>query len=262
MLRILVCDDEPIAVGRLTALLGRLPEVEVVATAANGNEALCAFRSSRPDLILLDIEMPGIDGFDVAGEISRLAGDQAPFVTFVTAFRHFAPDAFDSGAVDFLSKPVRLSRLEKSVERARRLVASRQAETRLVALEQTVGAMRRAQHDGTSPHVWVHRRGEMVRVDLEDVDRVSAEGPYVRLHLSDRTYLHREAIASIEARLGTNGHLRVHRSHLVRIAFVAGVRRTLHGASELVLQDGDRIPVGRSHAKEVRRRLLQRSVAA
>jgi DNA-binding LytR/AlgR family response regulator len=262
MLRVLVCDDEPIAVSRLSELLARFEDVDVVATASNGDEALSAIRTSTPDLIFLDIEMPGRDGFDVVGELSRIDPGRAPLVTFVTAFRHFAPEAFDSGAVDFLSKPVRMSRLERSLDRARRLVASRNAEKRLLAAERTVDALRRAQDGRGKPHVWVHRRGEVVRVDLDNVDRVSAEGPYVRLHLRSGTHLHRESISSIEARLSTMGHLRVHRSHLVALAHVAGIRRTLHGASELILQNGDRIPVGRSHAREVRRRLLDKGISS
>lgn len=261
MLRVLVCDDEPIAVSRLSDLLTRFEDVEVVATASNGDEALSAIRTSGPDLVFLDIEMPGRDGFDVAGELSRMDAEHVPLVTFVTAYRQFAPEAFDSGAVDFLSKPVRMARLERSLDRARRLVASRRAEKRLLAVERTVDALRCAQDGRGKPHVWVHRRGEVVRVDLDSVDRVSAEGPYVRLHMSNGTFLHREPIASIEARLSTLGHLRVHRSHVVRLAQVAGIRRTLHGASELILRNGDRIPVGRSHAKEVRRRLLDRGVS-
>ena len=255
-LRVLVCDDEPIAVGRMTSLLGRLPDVEVVGTAMDGAAALAAFRSSGADLILLDIEMPGLDGFDVVRELSDMHGDQAPLITFVTAFRRFAPEAFDSGVVDFLSKPVRLARLETSVERARRLIASRQAEARLVQLEQKVATLRHAGDEDAKTHVWVHRRGEVLRVNLEDVERISAEGPYVRLHLPDRSYLHREPIASIQRRLDPRRYVRVHRSHLVGVAHVSAIRRTFHGGSELILRNGERIPVGRSHAKQVRRSIF------
>lgn len=257
-LKVLVCDDEPIAIGRMTALLRHFPDVEIVGTAIDGAEALLACRSARPDLILLDIEMPGLDGFEVVRQVIDLHGDQAPLITVVTAFRRFAPDAYDTGAVDFLSKPVRLSRLEQSVARARRMVAARQAEKTLEQLEEKVASLKAGHEEEQKPHVWVHRRGEVVRVDLEDVDRVSAEGPYVRLHLKDRSYLHREAIASMEERLGRIGHVRVHRSHLVRIAHVSGIRRTPHGGSELILRDGGLVPVGRSYAKEVRRHVLQR----
>ena len=259
-LRILVCDDEPIAVSRLVALLARMPDVEVVATAIDGRSTLAAVAETSPDLLLLDIEMPGPDGFEIVRSIERIAaagGGDPPLVTFVTAYRRLAPEAFDSGAVDFLSKPVRAERLETCIARARRQVAARNAETRLADLERKVGAMEAGRMGAEDPHVWVQRRGEVVRIDLDSVDRVAAEGPYVRLHANGSTYLHREAISLIETRLGRCTHLRVHRSHIVRVGQVSRIRRTPHGGAELVLRDGDQVPVGRSYAKDVRRRLLQ-----
>lgn len=257
-LRVLVCDDEPIAVSRMVALLSRMPDVSVVATALDGPSALAAVRSERPDLLLLDIEMPGPDGFDVVRSIEgcgTLGDTTAPFVTFVTAYRSLAPEAFDSGAVDFLSKPVRAARLEQSIARARRHVAARDAEARLAELENEVEALQVNRRGSEAPHVWVQRRGEFVRIDLQAVDRATAEGPYVKLHANGATFLHREAIGSMEALLSQLAHLRVHRSHIVRIGHVSRIRRTRHGGAELVLSDGGLIPVGRSYAKAVRRRL-------
>lgn len=262
-LRVLVCDDEPIAVSRLVALLSRFPDLEVVATALDGPTALAAVASDRPDLILLDIEMPGPDGFEVMRSIEASAAveeGQAPLVTLVTAYRELAPDAFDNGAVDFLSKPVRIARLEQCIARARRLVASRGAEARLAVLEEKVGALQAGRLGTEAPHVWVHRRGEVVRINLDTVDRVAAEGPYVSLHATGATFLHREAIGSMAARLRQVAHVRVHRSHIIRIGHVARIRRTRHGGLELILRDEVRIPIGRSYAKDVRRKLLHLEV--
>jgi DNA-binding LytR/AlgR family response regulator len=253
-LRVLVCDDEPIAVAKISSLLGRIGGVELVGTAPDGREALEAVDRTRPDLVLLDIEMPGPDGFDIARVME--ARDHPPLVAFVTAYRRLALEAFDSGAVDFLSKPVRLERLEQSVERARRVVAGRTAEQRLAVLEQRVEMLQSERRGGDARHVWVQRRGEVLRVDLCHVDRVSADGPYVRLHVGCATYLHRETIGSMEARLGRTVHTRTHRSHIVRNGYVARIRRTVHGGTELVMRDGCVVPVGRSFAKDVRRRIL------
>jgi DNA-binding LytR/AlgR family response regulator len=258
-LRVLVCDDEPIAVSRMVALLTRIPGVEVIATAMDGGAALAAVASARPDLLFLDIEMPGWDGFDVVRETERLAeatGGAAPLITFVTAYQRLAPEAFDSGAVDFLSKPVRLSRLEQCIARARRHVAARKAEAQLAHLEERVEALQAQGLSVERPHVWVQRRSEMVRIDLDGVERIQAEGPYVRLHVGGSTFLHREAIGLMEVRLGSATHLRVHRSHIVRIGQVSRIRRTPNGGVELFLRDDVQVPVGRSYAKEVRRRLL------
>ena len=226
-LRVLVCDDEPIAVSRMVALLSRIPEVEIVGTAPDSSAALAAIQSARPDLIILDIEMPGPDGFELVRLLEGAieAGTPAPLITFVTAYRQLAPEAFDSGAIDFLSKPVRPARLEQSIARARSQIAARNAEVRLAALESEMWAIRAARLGGQVLHVWVQRRGEVVRVDLDAIDRVTAEGPYVRLHANGATYLYREAIGSMEERLSPLPHIRVHRSHIVR-----GGPRVMHSA--------------------------------
>lgn len=258
-LRVLVCDDEPIAVARMVSLLSRIPDVAVVATALDGPAALAAMEETRPDLMLLDIEMPGPDGFDIVRSIERLAAAgsiRAPLVTFVTAYRRLAPDAFDSGVTDFLSKPVRAERLEQCITRARRLVTALDAQSRLAVLEERVGTLQAGLKATEPPHVWVQRRGEFVRVELGAVERVSAEGPYVRLYANGTTYLHREAIGSMEALLPEAAHVRVHRSHIVLVGQVSRIKRTLHGGAELIMRDGSQIPVGRSYAKCVRRRLL------
>lgn len=253
--RVLVCDDEPLAVSRVTSLLGRIANVELVGTAADGEEALERLATIQPDLLLLDIEMPGLDGFDV---IERLqspdrAPGTAPLVAFFTAYRRFAPEAFDSGAIDFLSKPVRLRRLERTIERAREAVEGREAVRRLRDLQGRLEHLREGR-----AHVWISRRGEVIRVDLDHVDRVAAEGAYVRLHVDHDSFLHREPISSIEAKLDPSRFVRVHRSHIVHTGGVTSIRRTLHGGSELTLRSGERVPLGRRYAKEARRRLLDR----
>ena len=116
-LRVLVCDDEPLAVRRLVSMLSQMVDVDVVATAASGREAIDAVSAAAPDLLLLDIEMPSLDGFDVVERVVKLCPQDPPLVAFVTAYRKFAPEAFESGAIDFLPKPVRLARLEATIAR-------------------------------------------------------------------------------------------------------------------------------------------------
>ena len=256
-LRVVICDDEELANDRLASLLGRIGEVEIVGTASNGGEALALVEETRPDLVLLDIEMPDMDGFDVVEQLGRLLtpGWDAPLVAFVTAFRRFAPEAFDSGAIDFLSKPVRLARLEKTIDRARRAQAGREAGRRLIDLQGMLDALRDNRDPYREAHVWVPRRGEVVRVDLDQIDRIAAEGAYVRLHVESNSFLHREAIGTIEAKLDPVRFVRVHRSHLVRIDHVASIKRTIHGGGELLLRSGERIPLGRKYARTARQRL-------
>lgn len=262
-LRVLICDDEPMAVSRMVGLLARIPDVEVVATALDGPAALAAIPKAQPDLVLMDIEMPGPDGFDIVREAERRAEEEGglpPLVTFVTAYRRLAPEAFDSGAVDFLSKPVRLSRLEQCISRARRQASARNAEARIAHLEERVGTLQAQRLGADTPHVWVQRRGEVIRIDLKCIECVHAEGPYVRLHTGGSTFLYREAIGLMETRLGPVAHIRVHRSYIVQVGQVSRIRRTAHGGAELVLRGGALVPVGRSYAKATRRRLLHLDV--
>jgi DNA-binding LytR/AlgR family response regulator len=256
-LRILICDDEPLAVRRLGSMLARLPDAGAVATAQSGREALDLIAAGDFDLALLDVEMPEIDGFDVVAEMGAAieGARDVPLVAFVTAFRRFAPEAFDSGAIDFLSKPVRLARLERALQRARDAIAGREACRRLIDLQATLDRLRGPHDPYREAHVWVRRRGENVRIDLDQVERVAAEGAYVRLHVDSTSFLHREVIGAIEPRFDPARFMRVHRSHLIRTSNVSAVLRTVYGAAELVLRDGQHIPVGRKYAKEVRRRL-------
>lgn len=260
-LRVLICDDEPLALQRLASMLQRLPGVDIAATAQSGEEALKHLRATRIDLALLDIDMPGIDGFDVVEGMNgaTLQDGEAPLVAFITAFRRFAPQAFDSGAIDFLSKPVRLARLDLTVRRARDALAGREARHRLEGLQGTLDELREGRDHFRNAHVWIPRRGENIRVDLDQVDRVAAEGAYVRLYVDGTSFLHREVIGSLAGKFDAQCFMRVHRSHLVRIDHVAAIRRTVHGGSELVLRDGVVVPVGRKFAREVRRTLLAKS---
>jgi DNA-binding LytR/AlgR family response regulator len=242
-------------------MLSRLSDIEAVTTADSGREALDLLRQGQVDLALLDIEMPEVDGFDVVEglESPSLASRDVPLIVFVTAFRRFAPQAFDSGAVDFLTKPVRVGRLEQALNRARDALAGREARRRMLDLQATVETLRNGQPSFREAHIWVPRRGENIRIDLDQVDRVVAEGAYVRLHVESNSFLYREVMGSIEAKFDPDRFLRVHRSHMVRLDNVTAIRRTLHGGAELVLKDGELVPVGRKYARAVRRRLLSKA---
>ncbi|HSI19676.1 MAG TPA: LytTR family DNA-binding domain-containing protein [Sphingomonas sp.] len=262
-LRLLLCDDEPLAVRRLTAMLAEIPDIAVVASTTDAREAVDLVRSTMPDLLLLDIEMPDIDGFDIVEAVAKLggAGAAAPLVAFVTAYRKFAPQAFETGAIDFLPKPVRLNRLETMLARARHAIEGRQAARRLIELEAMLDALRANHLPARDAHVWVPRRGEVVRIDLDRTDRIVAEGAYVRLHVEENSYLHRAPIGEIESQLDPVRFLRVHRSHIVRVDHVAAIRRTIHGAGELVLRNGQRVPLGRKYSRDARRRLMAAAAA-
>ena len=249
MIRAFVADDEALALDRTCDLLSRFPDVEIVGTATGGAAALERIAALAPDVLLLDIEMPGLDGFEI---VEALARDDSvkPLIIFVTAFPQFAAPAFDTGAIDFLTKPVRLDRLETTLHRLRRALADRSAGQRLRELSSQLEALRR---ERSGPrHLWVQTRGESVRVDLDRIERVAAEGEYVRLFLPEGSYLHRDSVSRMAERLDPDRFVRVHRSHIVSRRGLVGVRRRATGSYQLVTAGGAAVPVGRSYRAVVR----------
>jgi len=228
--------------------------VEVVGSAANGTAALAEIAVLSPDAILLDIEMPALDGFDVVEELAR-AGESAPLIIFVTAYPHFAATAFETGAIDFLTKPIRLGRLQIAIDRVRRSIEDRSARARLNDLAGQLDALRRERSAGdiaAARHIWVQRRGETVRVDLDRVDWVAAEGEYVRLYLGDANYLHRESLSALLDQLDQRRFTRIHRSYIVNRDRISSVRRLATGSYQISIDAGNMLPVGRSYRRVVR----------
>jgi DNA-binding LytR/AlgR family response regulator len=253
-LRVMACDDEPLALDRLVALLARCPDVELVGTSLGGEEAVAELERLGPDLLLLDIEMPKLDGFDIVDWIARRQwGGSPPLVVFVTAHPEYAFEAFDSGAIDFLSKPVRLRRLERALERARVAVERRQSAERLASLMATLDELRGTASRSAQPrHIWVQKKSERVRLDLAAVDAIEAEGEYVRLHANGASYLHRGPLGTLAEQLASESFVRIHRSAVVNSAHVAGIGRSSWGGLVLRMKSGRVLPVGRSYHREVR----------
>lgn len=252
MIRAVLCDDEPIARRRLISRLGQIADVEVVGAAEHGRAALDLITSSRPDVVLLDIEMPGLDGLEVVAELARRR-DSEPLVVFTTAYPEFALSAFDTGAIDFLTKPVLMPRLEVAIARVRSALADRSAGARLAGLARQLEALRgnRRTFDA-DPHVWIHRRGEALRLSLERIDAVHAEAEYVRIITREATYLHRESLSDFITRLDPAHYVRIHRSFVVNRANILAVRRRSTGSYRLTLRDGTELPVGKSYRRAIR----------
>jgi two-component system response regulator AlgR len=232
-IRFLVVDDEPLAIERLQLLLARIDGVALAGTASDGAAALRLVEAVEPDAVLLDIAMPGMDGIDVARALARAA--KPPVVIFVTAFDTFAVAAFDIEAVDYVMKPVSGERLARAVERARERLAAR------AAGPESGG-------DGGSLHIeefWVSEARGLVRLAAVDVDRVSAERDYMRLHVGKRSWLINHTIGRLEAELDPARFVRLHRSAIVRRDFVTGLRRDEGGRWWARLADGVEQKVGR-----------------
>lgn len=261
MLRVLICDDEPLALERLRDLLGRCDDIEIVAASTDGHAAVEQIAACGPDAVFLDIEMPRLDGFDVIERIAQgPATDQMPpLVVFVSAYPRFAVHAFETGALDFLTKPVRFARLELTIARLRQALLDRSGRRRLAELASQIDTLRQERHAtaGHDRHLWVQRRGETVRVDLDSLDWIHAEGEYVRLHRGDTSFLHRDLISTVATRVDPARFFRVHRSYIVNGDRIEAIRRTRTGGLTVVLTGGVLIPVGRSY-RDTARQFMRR----
>ena len=250
----MVIDDEPLAIERISDLLDRIEDVELVGAYLSAVEAIERVPEERPDLILVDIEMPKVDGFDFIEALlkeGRLDAQSAPCICFVTAFPQFASDAFDKGVLDFLCKPVRLGRLEKTIDRARLTLAQRDALARLEEINRQLDMLRESRSFSAESSLWVHQRGQMVRISIEALDWVQAEGEYVRLHVRDQSFLLRGSISSLADRLGDCGFIRIHRSTIINQARVSAFHSSRTGARAL-LENGVELPVGRKYRQVIR----------
>jgi DNA-binding LytR/AlgR family response regulator len=254
-LRVVIVDDEPLALDRLSDLLDRIDDVEVAGSFISGQDALDAVAELRPHLIFLDVEMPKMDGFDVVEMIARNAnsGGHSPLVCFVTAYPQFASAAFETGALDFLCKPVRLNRLETTIARARVAFERRDAAVRLDELMSQLEALRRTRAADEERVLWVQQRGEMIRVPTSAIDWIEAEGEYVRLHVGPRTFLLRSPITALGEDLAEDGFVRIHRSAVINIDRLTAIRGSRAGL-KVTLSIGVELAVGRKY----RRTLLER----
>ena len=240
-LRTLIVDDEPLAVERLQILCARLPALSVIGTASDGAAALRLIEALTPDLVLLDMTMPEVDGLGVARQLASAA--HRPSVIFVTAHEDFAVDAFDLDAVDYVLKPVSPDRLERAVNRA------------LARRSQPVAAAAAPTSEWLE-ELWVPHRSELVRLATLDLDRIDAERDYVRLHVSGlggpRSYLMLHTIAGLESRLDPERFIRLHRSVIVRRDRIAGLRHDGLGVWSAELVDGEAVRIGRTYLARVK----------
>lgn len=249
-LSVLVVDDEPLARRRLVRLLDRLPWVETVVQAGNVDEACDRAADRMPDILLLDIQMPGGDGFAL---IERWA-DNLPATVFVTAFDHHALRAFEVSAVDYVTKPIEPGRFHQAMERARSTAEGRSQADRLTELNETVASLKRSleKHVGYARPFWVKYQGGHVQIHPDRIIRVQAERDYVRLHVRDADYLYQDSLLNIGKRLDPGRFVRVHRGAIVRRDTVIRTRPGAFGALILVLEDDTEVRVGRTYGAAVR----------
>ena len=258
--RVLVVDDEPLARSGMRRLLERDREIVVAGECADGRSAIEAIRSLAPDLLLLDIQMPEADGFEV---IRAVGPAQMPSVIFTTAFNQFAVRAFDVNALDYLVKPFDDERFTAAIERAKRALATAQAGDlgrRLAALLKGA-APEQVEGNATAnypPRLVVRDQGKSLFVRVDELDWVEAADYYVKLHVGRQVLLLRETMAMMEQKLDPARFVRVHRSAIVNLDRIKEIQPYFHDEHVVILQDGTRVRLSRSRRVKLEALLGQR----
>lgn len=240
-LRALIVDDEPLARERLRAFLREEPSIEVIGECGSGTEAIAAIVGSSPDLLFLDMQMPGCNGMQV---IEALPEGNRPAVIFVTAHERFALDAFEVQAVDYLLKPFDLERFQIAVRRAREFLNARRAGELGQKLE---GLLADASGAGKkSERLTVKADGRLVFLKSDEIVWAEAADNYVVLHLSSGRLMLRETMSALESRLGKDSFARVNRSAIVHLDQIKELQPSLNGDYTVVLRDGTKLPLSRN----------------
>ena len=248
-LRVLIVDDEALARQRLEDLVRHEPNVEIVGTADNGNAAVTAIRSLRPDLVFLDVQMPGRTGIEVVREIGP---QNMPATIFVTAYDQYALHAFEVAAVDYLVKPFDDERFEHAFRRARRMLELEElgrlsAQLRAVLQnEESAHAPPAAAAGRYLERIAVEMRGQVRVVPVEIIEYIAASGPYAEIHVGDKTYIIRERMQTLEERLDPAHFFRIHRSVIVRLEQIESLLREPGGDYAVQLKNGARLSVSRN----------------
>lgn len=253
-LRVLIVDDEPLALSRLRVAFRAVPEAVIVGEARSGADALEQIEALRPDVVLLDVQMPDGNGVEVARRLQ--VRSDGPEVIFVTAFDSYAAIAFDLDASDYLLKPVHIDRLQAAIGRAERRREARQAGERIIELELVVQALR-GQSNEAQPktryedELWAPRPGGVARVPIQNVIWIEAARDYILVHTGHRSFILRETMNSLGDRLDPAVMLRVHRSAFVNKTRVDRIERFGRDGINLILANGAIVRVGATYKDAV-----------
>jgi two-component system LytT family response regulator len=264
-IRTILVDDEPLAIQGLQLRLEPHEDVEIIDTCSNGREAIRSIKTHKPDLVFLDIQMPGFDGFSV---IQGLMEVEPPLFVFVTAYVDHALRAFEADAVDYLMKPVEDARLADTMDRVRQRLAEKRGAEEVAALKEVLAEVapeamenvEAAAHDdgGHAANRYekminIKDRGQIFRVDVDTIESVEAAGDYMCIKTGDNTLILRETMKDLEKRLDPRRFQRVHRSTIVNLDQVRQVKPHTNGECFLVLDSGTQVKVSRSYRDVVAR---------
>lgn len=252
MIRTLIVDDEQPARTRLRTLLGEHADIELAGECADGEEALARILDGGIDLVLLDVEMPRLNGLAV---IELTPAGQMPIVIFVTAYDHYAMRAFDAHALDYLLKPYDRDRLDVALDRVRRWIAAGEEDVQRKRIIEASAAA-----TGTSParptRIAIRSRGRIAILKVDAIDWIESEGNYVRFHAGPQSYLHRQSLQQVEELFDPAAFVRVHRSAIVSLDRIREIRMDARGDARVLLANGTAVPLGRAYREDLERRLV------
>jgi len=260
-IRTILVDDEKLAIQGLQLRLEKYPDVEIIGTCSNGREAIRAIKTEKPDLVFLDIQMPGFDGFSVVKGIMEI---EPPLVVFVTAYQEHAVRAFEANAVNYLMKPVDESKLDDTLARVRQRLAEKRsteeaeklksvlAEVAPDAVDQ-VGEEAEPGADRYEKLINIKDRGQIFRIDVDSIEHIEAAGDYMCIRTADNSLILRETMKDLERRLDPRVFQRVHRSTIVNLNQVRQVKPHTNGECFLVLDSGAQVKVSRSYRDVIAR---------
>jgi two-component system, LytTR family, response regulator len=261
-IRTILVDDEPLAIQGLELRLQAHDDVEIIEKCANGREAIRAIKTHKPDLVFLDIQMPGFDGFSV---VQGLMEVEPPLFVFVTAYSDHALKAFEAQATDYLMKPVDEARLADTLDRVRQRLAEKRgveevdrlrevlAEVAPDSVEDIVDGGDQVASSRFEKLINIKDRGQIFRVDVDTIERIDAAGDYMCIYTGDNTLILRETMKDLEKRLDPRRFQRVHRSTIVNLDLVKEVKPHTNGECFLVLGSGAQVKVSRSYRDVVAR---------
>jgi len=261
-IRTILVDDEKLAIQGLELRLQPFDDIEIVATCHNGREAIRKIKTLKPDLVFLDIQMPGFDGFSVVQGVMDI---DPPLFVFVTAYSEHAIKAFEAQAIDYLMKPVEPERLADTMDRVRSRLADKRTSDELDRLRNVINEVAPDAADNRSSMdddvastrfeklINIEDRGQIFRVDVESIERIDAAGDYMCIYTADNSLILRETMKDLEKRLDPRTFQRVHRSTIVNLDQVRQVKPHTNGECFLVLESGAQVKVSRSYRDVVAR---------
>jgi two-component system, LytTR family, response regulator len=247
MIRTVLADDEVLARQKLRQFLRDEQDLEIAGECASAAETIQLVSATSPELLFLDIRMPGMDGFDVIGALTACQHTPLPHIIFTTAFDQYAVRAFEIHAVDYLLKPFTLERLRSAVQRVReRMSSTHQGEEEITS---------EPNHHSYTSRIVFKSRGRILFLSVDEIRWIAAEENYVRICVGGESHLLRETMSNLETRLNPHTFLRVHRSAIVNLHYVKEVKSETDGEATVVLTNGEKIAMGRSYRSRIQKLL-------